>query len=144
MAGMERSFRKEIASLESVFQFLDMCYTAFAADRAGTAAITLAVEELFTNMVRHSSGARNDITITVTARGDSLQVAIMETGVEPFDITHAPEVDTSLPLDQRPIGGLGIHLVHQLVENLNYSYVDRRSTITFSKTLEMRHANGDR
>lgn len=141
---MERSFRKEIASLDSVFQFLDSCYAALTADRADTAAITLAVEELFTNMVRHSSGAQNDITIAVTSRGDTLHVAMVETDVEPFDITRPSGADTSLPLDQRPVGGLGIHLVHQLVENLTYSYVDRRSTITFSKTLEMRHANGDR
>jgi anti-sigma regulatory factor (Ser/Thr protein kinase) len=46
------------------------------------------------------------------------------------------EVDTSVPLEQRKVGGLGIHLVKRLVENLTYSYADRNSTITFSKTLE--------
>lgn len=144
MADMERSFRKEMASLAGIFAFLDACYAACAGNGPGTAAVTLAVEELFTNMVRHSSGSRSDITIAVTCRENGIRVAITENDVEPFDITRPPDVDTSLSLDRRPVGGLGIYLVHQLVENLTYDYADRRSTITFSKTLEMRHAHGNR
>jgi anti-sigma regulatory factor (Ser/Thr protein kinase) len=133
---MERAFPKDMASLQEVFRFLDVCFAAHHADRNSSSVIALAVEELFTNMVRHAPEGREDIKITITSRGNTLVVTLVDSNVEPFAITRMAEVDTSVPLEQRKVGGLGIHLVKRLVENLTYSYADRNSTITFSKTLE--------
>ena len=133
---MERSFRRDMAALQNVFDFMETCMSTYRADRDSASAIALAVEELFTNIIRHARGGRQDIIIGVTRNGNTLVVTMVDTDVEPFDITNAAEVDTSLPLERRRIGGLGIHLVKQLVENLTYSYSDGRSTISFSKTLE--------
>jgi len=133
---MERTFRKEMASLRSVFAFLDTSLATCHADPASTSAISLAVEEIFTNMVRHASEGHHDISIAVEPDGNTLVVSIVDTDVDPFDLTRAAEVDTSLPLDQRRVGGLGIHLVRRLVDDLRYSYANRRSTISFRKRLE--------
>jgi len=133
---MERSFRRDMDALQSVFEFMETSLMTYHADRDSASALTLAVEELFTNIIRHARGGRQDVNISVTRNGNTLVVTLVDADVEPFDITGTSEVDTSLPLERRGVGGLGIHLVKQLVENLTYSYSDRRSTISFSKTLE--------
>lgn len=133
---MERAFPKDMSSLQEVFRFLDACFAAYHADRNSSSVIALAVEELFTNMVRHAPEGREDIRISITPRENTLVVTLVDADVEPFAITRMAEVDTAAPLEQRKVGGLGIHLVKRLVENLRYSYADRNSTITFSKTLE--------
>ena len=53
--------------------------------------------------------------------------------VDPFDVTVPRNIDTELPLDDRVPGGLGLHLVQQMVDNLEYEYHDRQSTIRFTK-----------
>jgi anti-sigma regulatory factor (Ser/Thr protein kinase) len=133
---MTRSFHRDMTALEDLFEFLKHCLTAYHADKASSSAVMLAVEELFTNMIRHTPGGRHPISITIAKENNSLAVTMVDSDVEPFDVAHAPDADTSLPLNQRRIGGLGIHLVKHMVENLSYSYSDRRSVITFSKTLE--------
>ena len=56
--------------------------------------------------------------------------------VEPFDVTQSPEVDVTLPIEQRRPGGLGLHLIRRLLDSIEYDYSKekRRSRITFRKT----------
>ena len=42
--------------------------------------------------------------------------------VEPFDVTQAPDVDVTLPIEQRKPGGLGLHLIRRLVDSIEYEY----------------------
>ncbi len=56
--------------------------------------------------------------------------------VEPFDVTKAPDVDVTLPIEQRRPGGLGLHLIRRLLDSIEYEYSkeQRQSRITFRKT----------
>ncbi len=98
--------------------------------------MNLAVEELFTNMVKHSPGGKNEVTIDFERNGDRLVVTLVDEDVEPFDVTSRPEVDTTQPLEERKVGGLGIHLVKHMVDELHYRSEDRRSIITIMKRME--------
>jgi serine/threonine-protein kinase RsbW len=93
------------------------------------------VEELFTNMVKYNPGNTRDIAISLGHTPDRLTVQLMDFDVDPFDVTKAPLVDVDKPLQERQIGGLGLHLVRKMADTLSYDYSDRRSTITFTRAL---------
>jgi sigma-B regulation protein RsbU (phosphoserine phosphatase) len=51
----------------------------------------------------------------------------------PFDPTQKEEVDTTLPAEQRKIGGLGIHLVRRIMDSVSYEYKDNKNILTLRK-----------
>ena len=51
----------------------------------------------------------------------------------PYDILSHPAVDTSIPILDRPIGGLGIHMIRKLLDEVHYSTADGWNTATFIK-----------
>jgi anti-sigma regulatory factor (Ser/Thr protein kinase) len=53
----------------------------------------------------------------------------------PFDPTSQVEADTSLSVEDRPIGGLGIYLVRQLMDSINYERIDGKNVLTLIKKL---------
>jgi serine/threonine-protein kinase RsbW len=95
--------------------------------------VHLALEELYVNMVEYYPDNDNDILLDVSASDGKVTVAMTDFDVDPFDVTVPRKVETDLPLDERVPGGLGLHLVQQMVDNLEYEYRDRQSTIRFTK-----------
>ena len=133
---MEKHFKKDISSLGAIFSFLGENLAQLASDEATSYVINLATEELFTNMVKYSRESNNDIAISVQGDGRRVIVSLTDTDVEPFDVRTARQVDTEQQLGQRRVGGLGIHIVRQLVDDIQYEYANRCSKITFIKQLE--------
>jgi anti-sigma regulatory factor (Ser/Thr protein kinase) len=86
--------------------------------------------------VKYNEDGRHDISLSLGHTPEQLTVRITDFDVEPFDPTHAPAVDVDKPLGERQPGGLGLHLVRQMADTLQYEYAERRSTITFTKALE--------
>jgi phosphoserine phosphatase len=131
----ERNFRRHFDSLEGIFAFIDAFFAGRPLDAELRAPVSFIVEELFTNMVKYNAGARNDISISLEHAPAQLTVRLVDTDVEPFDVTSAPLIDIDKPLEDRAIGGLGLHLVRNMADTLLYEYADRRSVITFTKSL---------
>jgi anti-sigma regulatory factor (Ser/Thr protein kinase) len=133
---MTREFKKEFASLDEVFAYLEESFEGVPISPEGIYAINLAVEEFFTNMVKYGKGSQRDITMSIEQEGGRLFVRMTDHGVERFDPTARGEVDTSLPLEDRRPGGLGIHLARHMLDEILYSYENGSSTITIVKNLE--------
>jgi serine/threonine-protein kinase RsbW len=133
---MERRFRKAFSSLDDVFLFLQEFYSTDGVDPGSAYAISLAVEEFFTNMVKYSPEGLRDITVRAARDGDAARVALVDEDVEPYDVSQAGTVDTSLSLEERKVGGLGIFLSKELMDDITYEYAGRTSTITLTKKLE--------
>jgi serine/threonine-protein kinase RsbW len=133
---MERSFKRALTALDEVFGFLDEALTACGADAASAYAVNFAVEEFFTNMVKYEPDGDHVVAINVRREANRLIVRMVDTGVQPFDVTTARVPDLSDSLEDRPVGGLGIHISKELLDSVTYDYEDGQSTITFVKTLE--------
>ena len=90
--------------------------------------INLALEELGLNVMSHGYHPDlQDIKIKFTSSPESVTVEISDNGL-PFDpLSDAPEPDLSSPIENRPIGGLGIHLVRQLMSSMSYRREDGRN-----------------
>ncbi len=132
----ERSFPRSVGALGNVFEFVRAFFESQGLPTDQTFDVDLILEELFTNMVRHSRDGRHDIEVKLHWDGYKLTLVLRDFDVEPFDVAVAPTIDLGRPLEERAPGGLGLHLVHTLADDLSYEYVDRTSTITVTKRLE--------
>jgi anti-sigma regulatory factor (Ser/Thr protein kinase) len=132
---MERQFRKSIDSLDQVFAFLDEEFGRHDPDPTAVYALTLAVEEFFTNFVKYNPESDRDVTVGVGLEGEALAVRLIAHDVNSFDVTATGPVDLTLALEERKPGGLGIHLSRHMLDDVRYEYADRRSTITLIKRL---------
>ena len=133
---MEKKFKKEISSLDEIFDFIGEFVTANEIDDSITLKINLAVEELVTNMVKYNVESMNDISISLNKHDNKLILVLTDFDVEPFDITQTEDIDTTQSLEARRIGGLGILLLKRMVDGINYEYENRQSKITLIKELE--------
>ena len=70
--------------------------------------------------------------VEADSNGKCLKIAISDSGM-PFDPTEAARADTTLSVEERPVGGLGILLVRELMDSINYERQDGRNILTLRK-----------
>jgi len=133
---MEKKFRKDFSSLESIDEFVRSFAAGHALDENMVFTLNFVIEEIFTNMVKYNKESREDVEISLSKEGKKLIIRLTDFDVEPFDVTKRGEVNVNRPLTERKAGGLGIHLVKRMVDQIDYDYSDRKSTITLIKMLE--------
>lgn len=134
---MQKTFERRIQALGEIFDFLDDYAAANGIPPPAAFSLKFVIEELFTNMVKYSvSDTGSGIAIDLEAAGGRVTVRLVDSGVDAFDVTKVGDADITLGLEERKIGGLGIHLVKRMVDSIDYAYNDRQSIITFSKKLE--------
>ena len=99
--------------------------------------LRLAVEEAVVNVIDYAYpiGTRGNITVKVMSDGQSLKVIIIDTGM-PFDPTAKAKADTSLAAEDRQIGGLGILLVRELMDSINYERTEGKNMLTLIKKIK--------
>ena len=116
--------------------FIDEVCEANGFDMATTMQINLAIEEAVVNVMNYAYpvGTKGDITIEARANKTEMFIIISDMGV-PFDPTAKAEVDITLSAEDRSIGGLGIHLIRQIMDNINYERVDGHNILTLMKKL---------
>jgi len=131
-----RMFQRTFDSLPAIFAFTAEQFASDRIDAQLLPVIDLAIEELFTNMVKYGKGSKADVRIEMTGIEGGVEVVLTDYDVDPFDVTKSPEVDIGLPIEQRQPGGLGLHLIRKLLDSIEYEYIreSRRSRITFRKT----------
>lgn len=107
-------------------------------DAALTFNINLVLEEIATNVINYAFPQSEKHSFSIIADGDAggmLTFQIIDDGVA-FDPTNeAPDVDVSLGVEERPIGGLGIFLVKQIMDDVIYNREDNKNILTLRKKL---------
>jgi phosphoserine phosphatase len=144
-AAAHQLFQRSYDSLEPMFAMTrDFC-ARNGVDPGVLPTVDFTVEELFTNMVKYSRESDARVRLDLATIDGGLEVTLTDYDVEPFDVTRAPDVDTSLPIEHRRPGGLGLHLIRRLVDSMVYEYVEegRQSRITFRKTLPAAALSGE-
>jgi anti-sigma regulatory factor (Ser/Thr protein kinase) len=93
--------------------------------------INLVLEELAINVMNHGHDeGLHDIEIALSSDADTLTIEIADDG-RPFDPLHdAPTANTAVALEDRQIGGLGIHLVRSMMDELHYRREQGRNCLT--------------
>ena len=98
--------------------------------------LNLAIEEAVFNVMKYAypPEVNGTVSIDATISDKGLKFVISDNGI-PFDPTAKAEVDTSLSAEERGIGGLGIHLIRQIMDSINYEYIDGRNILTLLKKI---------
>ena len=133
---MDKKFKRDLSSLDEIFKFINEFSAKTDVDESVVFTINLVVEELFTNMVKYASENKNKILLELKKNEDDLLIHLTDFDVDPFDISKTAEVDTQQSLEERRVGGLGIHLVKQMIDKIEYDYKNRQSKIILTKHLE--------
>jgi len=133
---MQATFRRDLGELERAFRLADKFARERRLGETAVYLLNLAVEEIFTNIVKHGARGGGDIAIALDVAGGELVVEIVEHGAQPFDPTQAPEADVRAPLDERQPGGLGLYMLRKLMDDMTYEYTDGEAHIRMTKRLE--------
>ena len=122
----EQSFELEVVGdLESLPVILD--FVADTMKRLGIepsvgSRVQLAIDEACTNIIKHAySQDKDTIALSLQLAGEELIVTIVDKG-RPFDPTSVPAPDLDADLEDRRIGGLGIHFMKSLMDQVVYAF----------------------
>lgn len=98
--------------------------------------LNLVLEEAVVNVINYAYPKEEHQSIYLSAHlhEGSIVLVVTDTGKE-FDPTLAPEVDITLSADERPIGGLGIFLIRQIMNEVRYERIDGKNILTLEKKL---------
>ena len=130
---MQKKLNRSYDSLEEMYDLTERFLLDEAVESAVRFPVHFVMEELFTNMVKYQPDNSNDILLAVNATDGGVTVSLTDFDVDAFDVTLDRRVDIDAPIEDRTPGGLGLHLIHKMVDSLNYDYADRQSTVTFTK-----------
>ena len=99
--------------------------------------VTLALEEIFANIVNYAYEDNKEhlVKIHVKIQDNVLALEIKDDG-KPFNPLEIPMTNTQAPFAERKIGGLGIHLVRNLIDELAYKQVKGKNVLTLKIRLQ--------
>jgi len=129
--------RNDLSELDRLREILEGLGEAFGLGSKAVFQINLALDELVTNIV--SYGYADDlehwIAVTMAREKDVLSIRVEDDGV-PFNPLEMPAPDQECPLEERPIGGLGIHFVKRCMDRVAYERRGSRNILMLSKNLK--------
>ena len=137
---MRHEFRMSVGAHPGGVGELNAAFAGFAEARALPAdvrrSVNVALDELLANALSHGRLGLDPCSVTVEVELDAERVTVIITDDgTPFDPFGRDAPDTTLPLEERQIGGLGIHLVEQLMDHVSYQRRDDHNVVVLVKQL---------
>ena len=136
-AGQDLDIEADEANLNAVMQFVDERLEAVGCSMKSQMQIDIAVEEIFVNIAKyayHPDKGRASVRVEVNEDPVQVKITFIDHG-KPYDPLAKEDPDITLSADERPIGGLGIFMAKQSVDDINYEYKDGSNILTLVKSL---------
>lgn len=126
--ALQLTIRNDLAELPRVEELARSLLDSagITEDKAFTASVAL--EEALSNVIRHGydDGGVHEIAVRIRVEDGSVVLEITDEG-KAFDPRSAPRTDVHTPLAEREVGGLGLHLLHNMVGDIRYERSDGRN-----------------
>lgn len=128
--------KNEIAEIERLSEIVSEFGNAHHLSEEFLYAVNLALDEILTNTISYgyADQAAHEITVTLRVLGNELVAEIVD-DARAFDPLAAPKVDVDLPLEQKEIGGLGIHLTRTLMDEMAYRREQDKNVLLMKKRI---------
>ena len=136
----ELTLHNQVDEITRLAPFIETIGEEAGLDASLTMSLNLALEEAVTNVILYAYPKDADglVHIEAITTEKQLQFVITDAG-KPFDPTVKEDADITLSAEERPIGGLGIYLVRQLMDTINYERVNGHNVLTLYKNIEAKH-----
>lgn len=128
------TLHNDVQEIPQLAAFIEAFAEKAGLDFSTTMSLNLAMEEAVVNVMNYAYPGETgrEIEIQAVKENDMVQFTITDSGVE-FDPTTSGEPDLTLAAEDRPIGGLGIHLVRQIMDSISYNRRDGKNILTLTK-----------
>lgn len=126
--------RNDIDELNRLVVFLEGLEEEWNLPMALVSSINLALEEALSNVIFYAfeKGSENEISLDFMLKGTEMTIVLSDGG-NPYDPTTKDDPDINLPAEERPIGGLGIFLIKQIMNEVSYQRVGDKNQLTLVK-----------
>jgi len=140
----EREFPGRFESLAEIGEFIKQAAEAAGLNERATYEVELAVDEACSNIIEHAytcdddspPSERDDIQCTCRIGDEGLTIVLRDYG-RPFDPQSVPEPDRDADLEEREVGGLGLYLMHRLMDEVDFEFTsDDGNVLTMVKRVE--------
>ena len=135
---MEKSIilANDISEISRLYEFVEEVGNDFELSPDIVFNLNLVLEEAVVNIINYAYPKEEHESIYLSARmhEGSIVLVLTDTGKE-FDPTAAPEADVTLSADERQIGGLGIFLIRQIMNEVKYERIEGKNVLTLEKKL---------
>ena len=133
----ELTIAATVESIETVTDFVNEQLEAYDCPMKVVMQIDIAIDELFSNIAHYAYNPETgEATVRVEVVEDPLSVIItfIDNGV-PYDPLKQEDPDTTLSIEERQIGGLGIYMVKKTMDDITYEYKDGKNILAIKKNL---------
>ncbi|MBR2187761.1 MAG: ATP-binding protein [Lachnospiraceae bacterium] len=127
----------KVEKLEEVLSFVDELLSVYDCPMKTQIQIDVAVEEIFVNIAHYAYGEDTGMAVvSAEVSGDPrcLSITFSDSGV-PYDPLKKEDPDITLNAEERQIGGLGIYMVKQSMDAVDYKYENGKNIFTIKKFL---------
>ena len=133
-ASQTATFPGRFDSLAAISEFTRRAAEAAGFDDAAIYQVQLAADEACTNIIEHAYGGegQGEIECTVQIESTGLAMTFRDKG-SPFDPTCVPQPDLCCALENREAGGLGVFLIHKLMDEVHFDCADSGNALTIVK-----------
>jgi sigma-B regulation protein RsbU (phosphoserine phosphatase) len=128
--------QNDVKQVKELIAFVKQVTERLGIDVKQAKQIRLAVEEAVVNVINYAylPEITGNIDVQAISDGQWLKFVITDNGVA-FDPTEKEKADTTLSAEDRPIGGMGILLVRELMDSINYERTDGKNVLTLKKRI---------
>jgi len=130
------TIRNDVAELVRLNEFLEQFWEDNGLPEEIAGDVNLALEEVFLNVVHHgfTDTAEHTIVVRLAVEEACVVLTVEDDGI-PFNPMDAPPPDIESPLEERKIGGLGIHLVRQVMDEVKYARDGELNRLAMTKRI---------
>jgi anti-sigma regulatory factor (Ser/Thr protein kinase) len=123
------------ANLDELFAFVEQSLISLDAPLENRGKMMMALDELIANVVNYAypEGQPGKVNLRMYRNDNTITAELVDQG-KPFDPTKHPEPDVSLPIEERPIGGLGIHLTRKMMSSFKYERAGGENRLVITTT----------
>lgn len=129
--------KNEVEELDKLAAFVEEVASELGLGPELEMNLNLALEEVVSNVILYAYPNKEEGKVTIAAKGDvkSLVFTITDKGKE-FDPTKVEEADITLSAEDRQIGGLGIYIVKNIMNEVTYQRLEGHNVLTLKKTID--------
>lgn len=140
LATQTHEFPRVLSALDELLDLLGTVFEQYRVEDPSAFWLTLGVEEVFTNMIRHNPPSESCISLVLEVDAERISARLTDYDVPPFDVSSVPEFDPTQSVEERNPGGLGVFFVRSKMDEVVYSHDNGNLSVSLTK---YREARGD-